>query len=401
MLSEIKQRNPFRHFLVLVLILVSGSPGVYGNPLNYIFLFSILVFWPIFHGKWFFFLSPLWDMLFFGFVFIIITFCHFFVFGIASFPGLFNNLLKLLSFSMVVFFLKGEFKYVYFEILFYLSLIGLFFWVFYLATGMSFDVTSSQDIFNSIIVWNVREGELRNSGPFWEPGAYSGYLMLVPLFFLNEKHFFREHSFKTAVLVLALLSTLSTTGYVAFGIYLVYVGLRSRYWVLVFPVFVLLFCFAFLKLDFLRDKFLTELQRVQTLDGGYHGQRFAVLVFDLHYIFKHPLIGNGFLDVTRYLDHPDVLWGLRSGELVGHGNGLSNFIASMGLITFAVYIFSIIRKNLFVLSRSDLVFYIGMIILLLNGEQFLYYPIFLGLPFLSLKVKNRTNDHISSPINNS
>lgn len=373
----------FCSIVVLLLVFVSGSPGVYGKQFNYIVILIMILLWVLVKSNYLLNLEPIKEVKYFSVTFILIYISQYLVLGDASWGGLINNILKMLIFSYVIFILKGEFKYVYFNTLFYLSFIGLFFWTLYLFSGFSFDLTGG-DFFNSIIIWNNRD-DIRNCGPFWEPGAYSGYLMLIPLFFINEPDFFRKHPFKTSILIVGLLTSMSTTGYVAFAIYMLYMSLKSKKRILLVPVFILFSLIVFTKFNFLEEKIGSEFKRAEELKGEYHGQRFAVFLFDLYYIAKHPLIGNGYLETTRYADHPKILQGIRSGELAGHGNGFSNFIASMGLVTFFVYVLLIYFKNKNILKRFDLLFYIAMICILLNGEQFLYYPIFLGLPFFSLK----------------
>jgi len=388
-----------KYIFVLLLLFISGSPGVYGNRFNYLIFMGLILCWIIIQRQGAISLKPILDVFIFALTFFIINIIQFFVLGNVSFLGLANNILKMLIFSFVVFILNGAFKYVYFNILFYLSLVGLFLWLIYLFTGFAMDLTGKDDIFNSIIIWNIRDIEIRNSGPFWEPGAYGGYLMLIPLFFLNEIEFFKKHSFKTFVLILSLLSTLSTTAYLALGIYFGYLAFKSRLKILLVPVFLLLSIVVYSEFSFLKDKLIYEFERAENLDGEYHGQRFAVLLFDLHYIKKHPLIGNGFLETTRYADHPYLIDAFRNHEIDGHGNGFSNFIASMGLITFVIYFLLIYKRNKAYMRRIDLIFYLGMIGLLLNGEQFLYYPLYLGLPFLSLKKFSDENKEDSSAVN--
>lgn len=389
---SIKNSYGVKGLFVLMLLFISGSPGIYGNQFNYLGFLLILIGWSVIQRNGSLSIRPFGEVGLFSLTFVVVCIIQYFVLGDVSILGLVNNLIKMLVFSFVVFILRGEFKYVYFEVLYYLSLIGLFLWIIFLMTGFAMDLTGKDDINNSIIIWNVRNGEIRNSGPFWEPGAYGGYLLLIPLFFLNEPDFFLKNKRKSLVLFLALLSTMSTTAYLSIGIYLVYLAFKSKLRIFLAPAFIFLSMIVFFEVSFMRDKLIYEIDRVTALEGDYHGQRFAALIFDLHYIFKHPLIGNGFLDTTRFMDHPDVLMKLRNQTIDGHGNGLSNFIASMGLVSFIVYIGLIAKKNQKVLSRKDLCFYIGMIVLILNGEQFLYYPIFLGLPFLSLKPLNSTDE---------
>jgi len=50
----------------------------------------------------------------------------------------------------------------------------------------------------------------RNSGPFWEPGAFAGYLELALIFALAQR---QKLTWKPIALVLAILTTMSTAGY--------------------------------------------------------------------------------------------------------------------------------------------------------------------------------------------
>lgn len=57
---------------------------------------------------------------------------------------------------------------------------------------------------------------LRNSGPFWEPGAFQGYIwiaVLLLLFNVDEERI-KHRKFVFALLIITLLTTQSTTGYV-------------------------------------------------------------------------------------------------------------------------------------------------------------------------------------------
>lgn len=388
----------FNYFFVFIMVLVSGTPLIYKNKFNYALIAILILFYSIIWLNRRIPLAPFLTIRVFALTFISVYVIQFFVLGDASWLGLINNLLKMFFFSFVLFLLDGKFKYYYFNVMFYLSLIGLFFLSWSAITGIFIDLIPDGGVTNLIIA-NFETERWRNSGPFWEPGAYGGYLMLIPLFFLNELDYFKKHRFKTSILFLSLLSTMSTTAYLALGIYFGYVAFKSKLKILLVPVFLLLSVVVYSEFSFLKVKIIEEIERAETLDGEYHGQRFAVFLFDLQYIQKHPFIGNGFLETTRYADHLYLIEAFHNKDVEGHGNGFSNFIASMGLITFILYFLLIYKKNKDHMSRMDLLFYLGMIGLLLNGEQFLYYPIFLGLPFLCLKPNSEFNGNDSSIAN--
>lgn len=56
----------------------------------------------------------------------------------------------------------------------------------------------------------------RNAGPFWEPGAFQGFLVIAIFFLLNYKEAFKHKSIIMIVLLITLLTTQSTIGYIVF-----------------------------------------------------------------------------------------------------------------------------------------------------------------------------------------
>ena len=68
----------------------------------------------------------------------------------------------------------------------------------------------------TIIIYNFHEvlAEFRNSGPFWEPGAFAIFIIIALIFnLINDKTLWSK---KNIVLSITLLTTLSTTGFIAF-----------------------------------------------------------------------------------------------------------------------------------------------------------------------------------------
>lgn len=57
---------------------------------------------------------------------------------------------------------------------------------------------------------------LRNSGPFWEPGAFQGYIWIAVLFLLFDidKKCIKYRKAVLALFIITLLTTQSATGYV-------------------------------------------------------------------------------------------------------------------------------------------------------------------------------------------
>lgn len=309
-----------------------------------------------------------------------------------SWQGVINNLCRYFSGALVIIYFGYSFRLAYLNIIYFFSIIGLFFWGLYFITGFSIDLMPSV-YQREVIFWSTRPDEFRNAGPFWEPGAYAGYLLIIPLLYLNDVElFFKKYKKKIIVLIIGLLTTMSTTGYVAFSILLIYIfGLRKR---ISFPTFlgtILIIYgvwFAINNVEFLGNKI--EDQYSKTLEQGdeFSNTRFGAFLFDLYYIQKRPFFGNGFHESTRFEDHPNLIE-LAANNEMGHGNGFSNMLASVGLIFFISYVYFIVKKLKNSFTKKDIVFFIVMLVILLQGEQFLLYPLFLGLTTLSLPKKSK------------
>lgn len=309
-----------------------------------------------------------------------------------SYPAILNRIASIIVGVFIFNQTAERFKDYYFNVMFWLSLVSLIFYSFTIVADKAINFFGDGIRYYSIGIYNhiSYNGEFinRNSGPFWEPGAFAGYLLLIPLFFIdNLVQFWKINKFKVIILFVALLTTKSTSGYIVLFFIIGYLSFfKIRYKTVKFLIIPIVFCVSFYSynnLEFLGDKILQQnlsANRVVS-SGKYSAARIGSFMFDLHYIQKHPLFGNGLHSKTRYEDHPEL-----QNRSLGHGNGFSNFIASMGLI-FAFIYFYMIYMNL-PFNRRDRIAFIIVLILLLQGEQYLNYPLFLGLPFIVLKLNN-------------
>ncbi|MBP1663538.1 MAG: hypothetical protein H6Q19_678, partial [Bacteroidetes bacterium] len=99
----------------------------------------------------------------------------------------------------------------------------------------------------------------------------------------------------------------------------------------------------------------------------------------LMYIRSQPLTGNGLDISTRYRFHPWVK------EDIGHGNGMSNFAAIWGIPFFLYFLYCVyLFAHHYSRKKIIAVVFLLTIVLVLQGEQFLNYPMFLS--FFSLPV---------------
>jgi hypothetical protein len=146
----------------------------------------------------------------------------------------------------------------------------------------------------------------------------------------------------------------------------------------ILPILIIGSYLAYAKLPFLGNKIESQIHALQRRQGRWHRGRFGSLVFDWEYVKRRPLTGWGLHSRTRYALHPQMV------DSEGMGNGFSDFIAKFGLLGFITWLLATMRGfQRLMMGRPVQLLMIGLILLLLlQGERFLAYPLFLGLAFL-------------------
>jgi len=226
--------------------------------------------------------------------------------------NIFTTIIVLFSFMAYYFIAlitQERFVYIFIKIVFVLSVISLvFFSLTYSSVFMNFISTKVaiyftslgskesefQDIKQStnILIYNFKDYAFaynRNSGPFWEPGMFAIFVN-VALYFnlIIEKTFF---SFRNIIFLLTIITTFSTTGYIAliFAL-LIYLLLYSKSKLNLVYIFCLIFGAIFIaNLDFMQVKILEQLQGSET--NGV--SRFGAVLVHLKLISEYPITGVG------------------------------------------------------------------------------------------------------------
>jgi hypothetical protein len=231
------------------------------------------------------------------------------------------------------------------------------------------------------------DGAIRNMGMFWEPGAFGGYILLG-LFFLLKKNQPKRQWRVFTILVLTLLSTQSTTAYVSFAVLVAY-GVFSGYFdaslrrtgprIFLRGLIIILVTVPMIitirDASFLTEKIYWQVAEAQANTYESRINRIGNFLYDLQWVSERPYVGWSATHATRIKYDSEV------EDLVkGQGNGLSGFAVKFGIIGLLVFlwaIFSSLRKSGESISFS--VFGVVLVCLLLVGEQFLRYPVFLML----------------------
>lgn len=380
-------KNRVYFLLTLLIIVISGNPAVdYFNKEAVIILPAVVMLGWAIYKRVKVTRRDFLVLVFFSAIYLV----HLIEFGAMTLSSSLGMLLRMLT-ALIAVRVIPDFAAKYVSVMYGLAIMSL---VFFIPNWLGMDLQSMfapisiplgpDDI--NIGLHNFTPGHnemlIRNKGFFWEPGAFAGYLILALLFTLKAvEQVPRRYFF---VLIVALLSTQSTTGYLAFlvvatTLYLMRTTKRSGSGgrlaaALAVVVFALIAAAAFNKLPFLKEKITEQFEEAQAGEGKYHLGRYGNFLYDLDYIADRPIFGWSARSETRQVD---------AEEIAGQGNGFSGFAVKygvVGLLGFLFFSFTALLK-LYGNKRIAAVAIITIIILL-NGEQFLGFPLFLSLMFV-------------------
>ncbi len=230
----------------------------------------------------------------------------------------------------------------------------------------------------------------RNAGVFWEPGALSGYSLLGLLLLAFTARWLPRQRivYVATVLSLAVLTTQSTTGYVVLplALFLLFLRLSSArgggfvaFALAAMLPLLAVAAIAAYELPFMREKIELQVQSVEAGEGEWELTRIGTLINDIADIRERPLAGWGANPMVR----PSQL-ALSETARATQGNGFANWIVRFGLIGLAVFLGALANglRQYGRASRTKSWLAVGLVCLLLQGEAFLNYPLFLGLMFI-------------------
>ncbi len=236
--------------------------------------------------------------------------------------------------------------------------------------------TINSDTHNHIIA--------RNSGPFWEGGAFAGFLMVALIFnFILSKSFFKNK--KSIILTTALLTTLSTTGYLALGILifffvLIYTKHLLTKFVWIFSI-VILFYISYTQLDFLGEKIEEDIDiSFSSSTANLERNRFVSAMLDIKELGKNPILGTG-------VAAPDYSFALMK-KINHRNNGVTLFARKFGILIFILFFFSMYRSFLTLCFMNNIKPSFSIIIMVIIftigfSENYFYKSFFISLVFLN------------------
>ena len=233
---------------------------------------------------------------------------------------------------------------------------------------------------------------LRNGSCFWEPSVFSAYLVLAIVLLGITKSSFEKRQYRRilAVLVIALLTTMSTAGYALLPLCLLFhvrdlpLTRKQVPILLGFALLVAIFSVVAYRLDFVGGEMKEHLDEIAYRETGWETQRFGSFVYNLEYIKQRPFFGWGLNYNTRFMDSSGVAPKVTA-------NGLADFAAVFGLVGLLTALTAIWwGMHQFVGRKWMLsILFLLFVVMELNGDRLLQFSTYLGLMFLEPMPKNR------------
>jgi hypothetical protein len=328
--------------------------------------------------------------------------------GLILFRNLFNKLSDEYLVSDLTFFVKFIFTaFLYglvlqekaipyiIKVIYHLAIISLIFYPIQLADsqlvndiGKVIDLTGlgSHNLvggYNNYLFFTIYDRHItRNCGFSWEPGAYACILSVALIFsFLSNNLKFKK---ETYVIIIALITTISTTGYIMLLILVILKGLNSGNYKLKFiyllPI-LLIVAIVFINSPILYKKvqsaYTTDINNSSNYDDlqNFYGQenktiplnRFASMI-QIVLAFKYQLI----LGVSNKYDVT-----LAKKYNFNISNGIADFLARLGVMGFLLYLRNYLKfAARYVKSKSSLIVIAVFFLVLFIGEPLLSTPLF-------------------------
>jgi len=238
----------------------------------------------------------------------------------------------------------------------------------------------------------------RNAGPFWEPGAFQGFILVALIMLLFYKDNIKMYRGKLIILTATILTTQSTTGYILLGlVFMIFWSdilklfsgkrnaLNSLKTMLVFPILSLILIygvFFIINSETINNKFDD--------DNISFNARSNDIYNSLVLISEKPLFGYG--------SGKEKLIRESSAGIENNSVGLLTLIYTYGLIFFAVYSYKFKRglDSIFPFKNKIKRLGIYVIFSILFMAQGLYYlPVFILFLFEWPDVTNENigNNH--------
>jgi hypothetical protein len=379
-------------FLFLFFIFLSGASDIAANEILFI-IFNLILF------SYSFLLSQNynWKATLFLLVFLMVTLSVYYFkngrINIWTFGGFF---LRIINAFLIVRIFKGLYIENIVRIvvgLTFISLLGYIFQLlipdYFFEVNDLFGLDEGVKVISSSLFFNMNLliHPNRNCGFMWEPGAFAG--VLTAILYLNNNTSVENRKANNIILIIGILTTLSTMGYLTLLVHLFSkVKFKNRVVTASFLIFSIVAIYYLSdEVPFLKEKIIdqivnldSELERVTLANkGGYSAglTRFGSILIDWDVFINNPFIGLG---PDIYTTNQDLIYG-EFGENVIRASGLMNFLLKFGLV--GVLLFFYLQYKSFPSSEKKVkVFWILLIGFVLFSNPFDTSPFLFSFLFI-------------------
>lgn len=384
----------FNYLLVSILIGISGSPyfAQYEDNLL-IMLFSITIPVLIYYKR-----GVEFSFILFIVIFSFITYIQLVTFDVFPIRPLVGLFLKIIIAYTIVKVCNESYIPIYVNCIFIVTVISFFFWLPSIASSDLKNLIVQYAIFTvpavdfkSYIIFNPYFSEFemaRNSGPFWEPGAFAGFLMIALIFNFLKTPIITER--KNLVLILGILSTFSTTGYLALFLFIVLFAMEKYSTIVKIGLLIAILpisIFAFQELPFMKNKLIEQAVYSESkISYTMHRSRFTSAMIDFRDFQEYPLFGRGKFETTRFN---------KGVKAINRNNGTTDLLVIYGLIGFILYFTFYFRSFNNIMkyynAHNKFIPYYFLIIILVLGfsENYFLLSFFWSLCFVGYTVAGK------------
>jgi hypothetical protein len=356
----------------------------------------------------------------FIFLFVLFTCIEFLQMGYFNnynFKSLVGSLGKIVLAYMVIKLLNKKFITYFINIIYFFALVSfVFYGLTYIPSITNFIVykicpyfkplfpipfSSAYPYTPNIILYNYNPDHvlmMRNSGPFWESGAFAIYLIMAGM--LNT---FKEGKIlnkKNIVFLIACITTYSTACYLALFFYVggyIIFSSRVKYKLLYITLAGTISIWAFFSLDFMEEKIKGNME----LAGETTTSRFGSAAADFKLLSKSTFIGYGKSNRNRYgtdtFNHDEM----------HRNNGLTYLLTTYGVFVFFIYFYFDyvgMRRLNYIYDKNNkyAIVCLGTLVLLSFSQKILMLPFFFCMLFLKiLEEEDEDEAENNTPVINS
>ncbi len=263
----------------------------------------------------------------------------------------------------------------------------------FLQNSFDFLTFRNESFANNILFTVNSSAEFRNSGFMWEPKGFANFL-IISIFFQLVIGSFKVFNKKMLIMLIALITTFSTTGFIALFSLLIFYFLNKnlKTSLIFFPIFILFSSIIFFNSDFLYDKIVYELsltkeyenllyQKKDYKDDVYSLGRTGSFIVDINDLKNRPFFGYGFTRENR--TQSDFVKLIRV-------NGLSDLLAVYGIVGFILYFYMhhiFLKKMQNQLNFKFAPIILITLIIIYTASTLTSHPLWISFLFLSLVYK--------------